>query len=72
MEHTSIFLPGVEELLLITGKENVEEAVKTCVRFAMPGDAVLLSPACASWGMFKNYEERGDKFKELVQQLSTL
>ena len=50
MEHTSIFLPGVEELLLITGKENVEEAVKTCVRFAMPGDAVLLSPACRKLG----------------------
>ena len=60
---------GFEETILV---ETFEEAVKTCVRFAMPGDAVLLSPACASWGMFKNYEERGDKFKELVQQLSTL
>lgn len=49
--------------------DTFEEAVETCVRYAEPGDAVLLSPACASWGMFKNYEERGDKFKELVNQL---
>ena len=49
--------------------DTFEEAVETCVKYARPGDAVLLSPACASWGMFKNYEERGDKFKELVNQL---
>ena len=49
--------------------DTFEEAVHTCVKLAEPGDAVLLSPACASWGMFKNYEERGDKFKELVNQL---
>ena len=49
--------------------DTFEEAVETCVKYALPGDAVLLSPACASWGMFKNYEERGDKFKELVNQL---
>ena len=49
--------------------DTVEEAVNICVEQAEPGDAVLLSPACASWGMFKNYEERGDKFKELVNQL---
>ncbi len=49
--------------------DTFEEAVEICVRNAQPGDAVLLSPACASWGMFKNYEERGDKFKELVNQL---
>lgn len=49
--------------------DTFEEAVAFCVKYAIPGDAVLLSPACASWGMFKNYEERGDKFKELVNQL---
>ena len=49
--------------------DSFEEAFEKCVEYAMPGDAVLLSPACASWGMFKNYEERGDKFRELVNQL---
>lgn len=49
--------------------DTFEEAVRVCVENAVPGDAVLLSPACASWGMFANYEERGDKFKELVNQL---
>lgn len=56
---------GFEDTILV---DTFEEAVKTCVRYASPGDAVLLSPACASWGMFKNYEERGDKFKEIVEQ----
>ena len=45
-----------------------EEAVKACKEAAKDGDAVLLSPACASWGMFKNYEERGRLFKELVRK----
>ena len=49
--------------------DTFEEAFAKCVEYAQPGDAVLLSPACASWGMFKNYEERGDKFKELVNRL---
>ncbi len=49
--------------------DTFEEAFQICADTAVPGDAVLLSPACASWGMFKNYEERGDKFKELVNQL---
>lgn len=45
---------------------SLEEAVEVCRKTAVPGDAVLLSPACASWGMFDNYEQRGDLFKELV------
>lgn len=49
--------------------DTFEDAVLTAAKLAKPGDAVLLSPACASWGMFKNYEERGDKFKEIVNSL---
>ena len=43
--------------------------VKVCAEKANPGEAVLLSPACASWGMFDNYEQRGRIFKELVRKL---
>lgn len=50
--------------------ENLEEAVHICAEKAEPGDAVLLSPACASWGQFDNYEQRGDKFKEYVRALN--
>lgn len=49
--------------------DTLEEAVDVCYRNAVQGDAVLLSPACASWGMFKNYEERGRIFKEYVRAL---
>lgn len=49
--------------------ESLKEAVDECAKNAKPGDAVLLSPACASWGMFDNYEQRGDMFKEYVRNL---
>ncbi len=49
--------------------DGLEEAVSFCAAHADPGDAVLLSPACASWGMFPNYEVRGRMFKELVRSL---
>ncbi len=49
--------------------ETFEEAFSICVKEAKSGDAVLLSPACASWGMFPNYEERGRIFKEYVNAL---
>ncbi len=48
---------------------DLEEAVRTASMAAVPGDVVLLSPACASWDMFDNYEQRGDLFCELVNQL---
>ena len=46
--------------------ESLQEVIKICVEHAEVGDAVLLSPACASWGMFDNYEQRGELFKEYV------
>ena len=49
--------------------DTFEECLKLCTELAEEGDAVLLSPACASWGMFPNYEVRGWKFKEYVNSL---
>lgn len=49
--------------------DTYKEALDICVREAANGDAVLLSPACASWGMFPNYEVRGKEFKEYVNSL---
>lgn len=57
---------GVQNIILADG---FEEAFAVCVREAVSGDAVLLSPACASWGMFPDYEARGRLFKELVNRL---
>lgn len=50
--------------------ETLGDAVRRAAESAGAGDAVLLSPACASWGMFVNFEERGKQFKELVKNLS--
>lgn len=57
---------GFQKILMA---DTFEEAFDLCVQHASPGDAVLLSPACASWGMFPNYEVRGRVFKELVHKL---
>ncbi len=58
---------GVASVVL---KDSFEEAMEFCVSNAEAGDAVLLSPACASWGMFKNYEERGQIFKDYVKGIA--
>lgn len=57
---------GFHDIILA---DTLEESVKIAANAALEGDAVLLSPACASWGMFKNYEERGRLFKEYVNKL---
>ncbi len=58
-----------EEVLPIFHAENMEEAVKIAYREAKTGDIVLLSPACASFDKYKNFEERGNHFKRLVEEL---
>ena len=49
---------------------NMEECVKRAAQMADSGDTVLLSPACASWDMYDNFEQRGRHFKEIVARLS--
>lgn len=54
---------------LIVETAGAEEAVKVAYKIAEKGDSVLLSPACASFDLFENYEDRGNKFKEAVRTL---
>lgn len=49
--------------------DSLEQAVKRAAELAVDGDAVLLSPACASWDMFDSYEQRGHMFKDFVESL---
>lgn len=53
----------------IVDTQSAGDAVRTAFEIAQKGDTVLLSPACASFDLFKNYEDRGDQFKQAVKQL---
>lgn len=53
----------------VTKVQNLDEAVKKAYDIAIQGDTVLLSPACASWDMYENFEMRGKHFKEIVANL---
>ncbi len=57
---------GFRDIILA---DSLQEAVNISASQAKPGDNVLLSPACASWGMFDNFEQRGNLFKEYVKGL---
>lgn len=57
---------GFTDIIMVS---SMEEAVSKAYELSKPDEAVLLSPACASWDMFKSYEERGRIFKELVKEL---
>ncbi len=57
------------EMELIVNTDNAKDAVQAAFHFADKGDVVLLSPACASFDLFKNYEDRGKQFKEAVKDL---
>lgn len=53
----------------VTVVENLEEATKLAYNISVEGDTILFSPACASWDQFNSFEERGDRFKEIVNNL---
>jgi UDP-N-acetylmuramoylalanine--D-glutamate ligase len=57
---------GFKNIIMV---KTLKEAVRVSSEKANPGDAVLLSPACASWGMFDNYEQRGKLFKKYVREM---
>ena len=50
--------------------DNIKEATKKAYEISKKGDTILLSPACASWDQFNSFEERGDTYKETINQLS--
>ena len=58
---------NVVEILVET--QSMSEAVKISNKIALAKETVLLSPACASFDLFKNYEDRGNQFKEAVRNL---
>jgi len=68
-DHTKLHkaFDGVVETIVDTN--NMKEAVRTAYFLANKGDTVLLSPACASFDLFENYEDRGWQFKEAVREL---
>ncbi|MGJ1431960.1 UDP-N-acetylmuramoyl-L-alanine--D-glutamate ligase [Sphingobacterium spiritivorum] len=68
-DNTRIHESFEEDTDVIVNSSSMKDAVEIASHIAQKGDTVLLSPACASFDWFKNYEERGDKFKEAVMAL---
>ena len=66
-EKIKTFFEGIVPVIADT--HSVEDAVKECAKLAKPGETVLLSPCCASFDLFKSYEDRGEKFKNEVKKL---
>jgi UDP-N-acetylmuramoylalanine--D-glutamate ligase len=58
-----------KSVALFAQTNQIENAIKQAMEWANTGDIILLSPACASFDLFKNYEDRGDQFKATVKHL---
>lgn len=54
----------------VTVTNNLEDAVHAAYNMSLEGDTILLSPACASWDQYKNFEDRGNEFKKIVRNLN--
>jgi UDP-N-acetylmuramoylalanine--D-glutamate ligase len=68
-DNTKIHEAFGNDVELMINTESARDAVQAAFHFADKGDVVLLSPACASFDLFKNYEDRGAQFKEAVKDL---
>ena len=66
-----LFADLLEDQVPVTRSEMMCEAIRQAMDVAVPGDVVLLSPACASFDQFRDYEARGDTFRQIVEALST-
>ncbi len=69
-EATEIIARAIGDAVPTTRASSMDDAVRIAAELARPGDAVLLSPACSSFDMFKDYKERGDAFVRAVEALS--
>jgi UDP-N-acetylmuramoylalanine--D-glutamate ligase len=69
VDNTKLHAAFSKHVDIIVNCTNMRDAVRMAYQLGNPGDAVLLSPACASFDLFQNYEDRGKKFKDAVIQL---
>ncbi len=69
MDNRKIHEAFQNDVPVIVNTGSAQEAAFSAFRLANKGDVVLLSPACASFDLFKNYEDRGDQFKKAVREL---
>ena len=66
-----LFADLLEDQVPVVRSEMMCEAIRQAMEVAVPGDVVLLSPACASFDQFRDYEARGDAFRQIVEALTT-
>ena len=69
VDNTKIHSAFKNDIQTIVDTASADDAVKTAYKLAEPGDVILLSPACASFDLFNNYEDRGEQFKKAVRSL---
>jgi UDP-N-acetylmuramoylalanine--D-glutamate ligase len=62
--------PALESGVALHRCDDLEDAVRRAAAAAAPGETVLLSPACASFDAFENFERRGERFRAIVEELA--